>query len=157
MGKPLGEVQTSQHCCPWERTALTPVTPALALKLVNLVPPHMSLFSSCYPSLELRGREFVGKPVYRLRSVIPRSPAASVSISHNPPGFHSRYYGDSTSWHWCPGLGPLVPQWVPLKPKYPPFPNPYTEGEGRACPISQAILPLSMWLLLYILSYGTSA
>lgn len=78
-----------------------PDSPALDLKLVNLIPPHMSLvffFQAAAPVLVIRVSEFLSEylcgPLQEEHLILQQP---SVSLGRNPHIFISRCYGDSSS------------------------------------------------------------
>ena len=76
--------------------------------------------------------------------------------------FIARSYGDFSSWHWNPMPGFLVWVWDPLLLREdllrqdisPNFYLPHV-GMGLVPSVSLLLVPVSMWLILYILSCRT--
>lgn len=87
----------------------------------------------------------------------------SVSLNHIPCWFKKPVvmgisFPGTGSLGWVPGveIGPLAPQRAPQQMKYPSRFLRDTCGYRISPPTSLCLLPVSLWLLFYILSYKTS-
>ena len=97
--------------------ATTPAPLALTLKPSNSVPPHMSLAlwpAVCAP--EPKASKSVSEPIHaqplKRNAWESGSPQPHSEGMQSPLVFTARCYGDSSSQHWCPGLGSQVWGWA---------------------------------------------
>lgn len=148
---------------PSKRVSPISYPPALALKAASSFSPCMSLavFEPPPPSVEPRASEFLCEPLKRNTW---NSRSRVFHLDAIPDCFSQPdVNGNSSSRHWCPGVGSQVWAGTLCSPGGTSaceitllILNCHTMDMGLACSAAPSLLLFSPWLLLYILSYKTS-
>ena len=146
---------TSVSTSVWKKVA----QPALALMSDSSVPPHMSLvpfklLPQCWSSEQVSPSKSMNGPFKR---ICPGLQKPSISLSPNPHWFlQPEVMGTSLPGQgFGVGLGPLPPKVQTPQQRYLSI-FIYHMWVGPVHSSSPPVLPVLMWLLLYILSCRTS-